>query len=80
MIKIVCDSISDLPQEILTKYNVDIVPLTVIFNGTEYLAGENLTTQDFYKMLRESNSMPKLLKLRIYSLNLYLKNMTQIQK
>ncbi|MEW9077583.1 DegV family protein [Terrisporobacter glycolicus] len=59
MIKIVCDSISDLPQEILKKYNVDIVPLTVIFNNKEYLAGENLTTKDFYKMLRESNSMPK---------------------
>lgn len=59
MIKIVCDSISDLPQEILDKYNVDIVPLTVIFNNTEYLAGENLTTKDFYKMLRESDSMPK---------------------
>lgn len=59
MIKIVCDSISDLPQEILAKYNVDIVPLTVIFNGEEYLDGENLTTKDFYKMLRESNSMPK---------------------
>ena len=40
-------------------YNVDIVPLTVIFNGTEYLDGENLTTKEFYKMLRESNSMPK---------------------
>ncbi len=59
MIKIVCDSISDLPQEILKKYNVDIVPLTVIFNNKEYLAGENLTTKDFYKMLRESDSMPK---------------------
>ena len=59
MIKIVCDSISDLPQEILDKYNVDIVPLTVIFNNTEYLAGENLTTKDFYKMLRGSDSMPK---------------------
>ncbi|MCC3869573.1 DegV family protein [Terrisporobacter mayombei] len=59
MIKIVCDSISDLPQEILEKYNVDIVPLTVIFNNKEYLAGENLTTKDFYKMLRESDSMPK---------------------
>lgn len=59
MIKIVCDSISDLPQEILEKYNVDIVPLTVIFNHKEYLAGENLTTKDFYKMLRESDSMPK---------------------
>ncbi|MCC3862777.1 DegV family protein [Terrisporobacter petrolearius] len=59
MIKIVCDSISDLPQEILEKYNVDIVPLTVIFNDKEYLAGENLTTKDFYKILRESYSMPK---------------------
>ena len=59
MIKIVCDSISDLPQEIVEKYNVDIVPLTVIFNNKEYLAGENLTTSDFYKMLRESDSMPK---------------------
>ncbi|WP_434794293.1 Fatty acid-binding protein [Terrisporobacter petrolearius] len=59
MIKIVCDSISDLPQEILEKYNVDIVPLTVIFNDKEYLAGENLTTKDFYKTLRESDSMPK---------------------
>ena len=59
MIKIVCDSISDLPQEILEKYNVDIIPLTVIFNDKEYLAGENLTTKDFYKMLRESDSMPK---------------------
>lgn len=59
MIKIVCDSISDLPQEILEKYNVHIIPLTVIFNDKEYLAGENLTTKDFYKMLRESDSMPK---------------------
>lgn len=59
MIKIVCDSISDVPQEILEKYNVDIVPLTVIFNDKEYLPGENLTIKDFYKMLRESDSMPK---------------------
>ena len=59
MIKIVCDSISDLPQEVLEKYNVDIVPLTVIFNNTEYLDGTTLTTKDFYKMLRESDSMPK---------------------
>lgn len=59
MIKIVCDSISDLPQEILKKYSVDIVPLTVIFNNKEYLAGENLTTKEFYKMLRESDNMPK---------------------
>ncbi|SCH61546.1 MULTISPECIES: DegV family protein [unclassified Romboutsia] len=59
MIKIICDSISDLPINILNKYDIDIVPLTVLFNGTEYLDGENLTNDSFYKMLRETNSMPK---------------------
>lgn len=59
MIKIVCDSISDIPQSILDKYNVDLVPLTVIFNNREYLAGQDLTNQEFYKMLRESDTIPK---------------------
>ena len=59
MIKIICDSISDLPIEIIEKYNVDIVPLTVIFNNKEYLAGETLTTKEFYKMLRDTDIMPK---------------------
>ena len=59
MIKIICDSISDLPIEIIEKYNIDIVPLTVIFNNKEYLAGETLTTKEFYKMLRDTDIMPK---------------------
>ena len=56
MIKIICDSISDLPIE---KYDIEIIPLTVLFNGKEYLDGENLSNTEFYKMLRESDSMPK---------------------
>lgn len=59
MIKIICDSISDLPLNILEKYDIDIIPLTVIFNGTEYLDGETLTKDEFYKMLRETDIMPK---------------------
>ena len=59
MIKIICDSISDLPIEIIEKYNVDIVPLTVIFDNKEYLAGETLTTKEFYKILRDTDIMPK---------------------
>ena len=59
MIKIVCDSISDLPIEIIKKYDIEIVPLTVLFNGIEYLDGKNLTCDKFYKMLRETSSMPK---------------------
>ena len=59
MIKIICDSMSDLPLNILEKYDIDVIPLTVIFNGTEYLDGETLTKDEFYKMLRETDMMPK---------------------
>lgn len=59
MIKILCDSITDLPTEIIKKYNIDIIPLTVIFNQKEYLDGIDITNTEFYQMLRESETMPK---------------------
>ena len=59
MIKILCDSITDLPIEIIKKHNIDIVPLTVIFNEKEYLDRVDITTNEFYKMLRENDTMPK---------------------
>jgi len=59
MIKILCDSITDLPIEIIKKHNVDIVPLTVIFNEKEYLDRIDITNKEFYKMLRENETMPK---------------------
>ena len=59
MIKIVCDSMSDVPEVIIKKYDVEIVPLTVIFNGVEYIDGIDINNKQFYKMLRESEVMPK---------------------
>lgn len=59
MIKIICDSISDVPKEIIERYDVEVVPLTVIFNGTEYIDGIDINNKQFYKMLRESEVMPK---------------------
>lgn len=59
MIKILCDSITDLPIEIIKKHNIDIVPLTVIFNEKEYLDGSDITNKEFYQMLRENDTMPK---------------------
>lgn len=59
MIKILCDSMTDLPIEIINKYNIDIIPLTVIFNEKEYLDRLDITTNEFYKILKESDTMPK---------------------
>ena len=59
MIKIICDSISNIPEEIIEKYDVEVLPLTVIFNDVEYIDGIDINNKEFYKMLRESESMPK---------------------
>lgn len=59
MIKIICDSISDMPLEITEKYNVEVLPLTIIYNGVEYTDSVDITSEDFYKMLRDADEMPK---------------------
>ncbi len=58
-IKLICDSLSDIPKELIDKYNIHVVPLTVIFDGKEYIDGIDLSKQEFYKMLRNSEDMPK---------------------
>lgn len=58
-IKLVCDSLSDIPKELISKYDIHVVPLTVIFDGKEYIDGIDLSKEEFYKMLRENVNMPK---------------------
>ena len=58
-IKLICDSLSDIPKELIDKYDIHVVPLTVIFGGKEYIDGIDLSKQEFYKMLRSSEDMPK---------------------
>ncbi len=58
-IKIVCDSLSDIPKDLINKYDIHVVPLTVIFDGVEYIDGVDISKEDFYKMLRNSSNLPK---------------------
>lgn len=58
MVQIITDSSSDLPEELLRKYNVHVVPLTVKIDGREYREGIDITAQEFqYKMLN-SRELP----------------------
>ena len=47
-IKIMSDSTCDLSQELLTKYNITLVPLTVIKDGQAYSDGVNITPADIF--------------------------------
>ncbi|MBO3444383.1 DegV family protein [Clostridium sp. CCUG 7971] len=58
-LKIICDSLSDIPKELIEKYDIEVVPLTVILDGKEYKDGIDISNDDFYKILREENAYPK---------------------
>lgn len=38
-IKIICDSMSDLTKEQIEKYDIEVLPLTVILEDKEYKDG-----------------------------------------
>jgi DegV family protein with EDD domain len=58
-IAIVTDSTSDLPEELIKKYNINVIPLTVHFGHEEFLDnGKDLTLEDFYIKLKESDVFP----------------------
>ncbi|WP_250674916.1 DegV family protein [Paraclostridium ghonii] len=52
-LKIVCDSLSDIPKDLRNKYDIEMVPLTVRFDDNEYRDGIDLEPKEFYDMLRE---------------------------
>lgn len=58
-LKIICDSLSDIPKDLINKYDIEVVPLTVILDGKEYKDGVDLSNDEFYKILRETNAYPK---------------------
>ena len=58
-IKIITDSGADLPQELIDKHNFSVIPLDVLIDGKTYLDGVDLTSEEFYKKMSESNKLPK---------------------
>lgn len=57
-IAILTDSTCDLPREILDRYQVHVVPLTVHFGDNYYLDRLTIQPDTFYRLLRESHDNP----------------------
>ncbi|WP_027409769.1 DegV family protein [Anoxybacteroides tepidamans] len=58
-IKIVTDSTVDLPDEILKKYGIEVVPLTFTIDGTMYTDRVDLSPGEFMEKMRASSELPK---------------------
>ena len=59
MIRILVDSSSDYTVEEVNARNMNIVPITVDFDGTSYRDGLDITRDVFYNMLTTSEVFPK---------------------
>lgn len=59
MIQLVTDSTSDLPRELIDRYNISVVPLTINIDGENYYEGIDITSEEFYHKMQNSKELPK---------------------
>ena len=58
MIRIIADSTCDLTKEEALSMNIDVVPLTINFEGEIYRDGVDLSHAEFYHKLRQAKTLP----------------------
>ena len=56
-IKIISDSTCDLSQELLEKYDITLMPLTIVKEGKEYKDGVNLTPAEIFEHVANGGAL-----------------------
>ncbi len=57
-VKIVTDSLADIPSEVAQELGITIIPVNVLFGTESYRDGVDLTTDQFYDKLVRSKTLP----------------------
>lgn len=58
-IGLITDSAANLPQEIIDRYQIAVIPFGLNFGQRYYLDGLSLGAKSFYEMLAQSRTLPK---------------------
>lgn len=57
-IKIVTDSTCDLPEAVITRYDITVIPMYIHVGGRSFLDGIEISREDFYRQLPEHDPPP----------------------
>lgn len=57
-VAIVTDTTACIPQEQVSKYDIEIVPVQLIFEDKTYRDGIDISPAEFYALLRKANKLP----------------------
>ncbi|HLR52094.1 MAG TPA: DegV family protein [Candidatus Avamphibacillus sp.] len=58
-VAVMTDSTAYIPADVREKYNIHMVPLSVVFGETTYQEEIDITTEEFYEKIKESAELPK---------------------
>jgi len=58
-IKIITDCTSDLPNELYSKHDIDVLPLYITIGGKTYADKVEITAEEIYNKVEEFNELPK---------------------
>ena len=57
-IKISTDSTADIPKALCDRFNISVLPLTIIHEDKEYKDGVDISPEDFYAILDTAETLP----------------------
>ena len=57
-VKIIADSLGDLPADIVEKFDITVIPIHVLFGLESFKDGVDLTTEQFYSKLVACKNLP----------------------
>jgi len=57
-VRIVTDSVADIPDDLVRELGVTVVPLVLRFGGASYRDGVDMSVDEFYERLRVSADLP----------------------
>ncbi|MCM1114858.1 MAG: DegV family protein [Clostridium sp.] len=58
-VMITADSTCDLPKHIIEKYNITIIPLSILLGDKSYMDGVDIFPNDIYDYVSETGDLPK---------------------
>lgn len=59
MLRIVMDGAGDIPEDWLSKYDIQVIPININFNNKIFRQGVDLSNDDFYRLVETTGVIPK---------------------
>ncbi|CAH2212327.1 protein of unknown function [Tepidibacter aestuarii] len=59
MVKIVTDSVSDLPRDYIEKYDIKVMNLNIIFGEDVYKDRVGISANEVFERIKNNNEFPK---------------------